>query len=107
MLKCAHENITSPSSIARHRVRVTAFCLLAAFAGNAHAAETVTVIEYYKQNLDAYFITARSNEQVLVTFRAPGRASLPMPLWMQRLRRHACRLHLGRVRGLALLWCGN
>ena len=52
--------------IARHRVRVTAFCLLAAFAGNAHAAETVTVIEYYNQSLDAYFITARSNEQALL-----------------------------------------
>lgn len=32
----------------------------------AHATETVTVIEYYNQSLDAYFITARPAEQVLL-----------------------------------------
>jgi|GEM_PF-1292339 len=49
-----------------HRARAVALCLLAACAGVAHAIETVTVIEYYNQNLDAYFITARSNEQSLL-----------------------------------------
>lgn len=32
----------------------------------AHAIETLTVIEYYNQNLDAYFITAWPTEQVLL-----------------------------------------
>ena len=41
-----------------------AVLLLAAQA--AHAIETVTVIEYYNQSLDAYFITARPNEQTLL-----------------------------------------
>ena len=31
-----------------------------------HAVETVTVIEYYNQSLDAYFITARPTEQILL-----------------------------------------
>ena len=50
----------------RQRVRNMMLCLLAACAGMAHASETVTVIEYYNQNLDAYFITARGNEQSLL-----------------------------------------
>lgn len=40
--------------------------LLAFAASTAHAVETVTVIEYYNQSLDAYFITARPAEQSLL-----------------------------------------
>ncbi len=43
---------------------LTTFLCLTSCA--AHAAETVTVIEYYNQSLDAYFITARSTEQTLL-----------------------------------------
>ncbi len=38
----------------------------AATATTAQAVETVTVIEYYNQSLDAYFITARVDEQTLL-----------------------------------------
>ena len=53
---------------ARTIVRLSQLALsLVAFGSSvAHAIETVTVIEYYNQALDAYFITARSNEQALL-----------------------------------------
>ena len=43
---------------------VTAFLLLAPLA--ARSVETVTVVEYYNQSLDAYFISARPAEQALL-----------------------------------------
>ena len=40
--------------------------LLALIPVATHAVETVTVIEYYNRSLDAYFITARPGEQLLL-----------------------------------------
>jgi Repeat of unknown function (DUF5648) len=47
---------------ASRRFRTALFVCLA-FAGGANASETVTVVEYYNRDLDAYFITGRANEQ--------------------------------------------
>jgi Repeat of unknown function (DUF5648) len=47
-------------------VSLAAVAALALAARTADAIETVTVIEYYNQNLDAYFITARPAEQTLL-----------------------------------------
>ena len=49
----------------RFVVAVSAALLLLA-AQSVRAIETVTVIEYYNQSLDAYFITARPTEQTLL-----------------------------------------
>jgi Repeat of unknown function (DUF5648) len=49
------------------RVSQAALLLIASLVTQAaHAIETVTVIEYYNQSLDAYFITARPTEQTLL-----------------------------------------
>ena len=74
-MKCFDSlSILTRIALIAHRARVAgarlcayAMIVLLAFAGNAaHAVETVTVIEYYNQSLDAYFITARPSEQALL-----------------------------------------
>ena len=49
------------------RLCLRAMMIVLGFAGSAaQAVETVTVVEYYNQSLDAYFITARPAEQALL-----------------------------------------
>jgi len=61
---------TPAAPVARHlreRLHACVMLIVLMFAGSAaHAVETVTVIEYYNQSLDAYFITARPAEQALL-----------------------------------------
>lgn len=53
-------------SIRQQALTCAALVVLGVAPLTAQAVETVTVIEYYNQSLDAYFITARTAEQMLL-----------------------------------------